>query len=320
MTLYKLITPWKFGGCLTLMMVCTFLLPNYAQVKGENKREIGGLATGGYKPYRQPPVPAINSEARSSQNSCFKNFAFTVKNYGYNKDGKFYSWGVAVKNGYSKAVQLKYKLLVGGEDPKNVPGTLTYYIKPGETYTNDFGLFKAIIVKSNSDDYKIEVSSVCFEGQDCSKNGYVQCGDDLKSKSFPVSKISLNGESEVPGTKSIALQDLKEFLPLTEGTTDKSLLSKVRKIFEAIGYKYLQMISTDRDITFSFDKAEVTIFEDGMDRGFSIDFANKIELLKFRQNNRDHLNGVKEADVPSLNRLVYFYETNQGRRKLRNEQ
>ena len=46
------------------------------------------------------------------------------KNYEYNKDGGFYSWGVAVKNNYSKAVQLKYKLIIGNNNPQNA--TLTY--------------------------------------------------------------------------------------------------------------------------------------------------------------------------------------------------
>jgi hypothetical protein len=148
---------------------------SFGQTKTENTKGNQGMATGGYKPNRQetPPKTKVTYESRSYQNECYKNFAFTVKNYGYNKDGKFYSWGVTVKNNYSKAVQLKYKLIVGNDNNQN--GTLTYYIKPGETYSNDFGTAKAIIVNNNSDQYKIEVSEVCFEGQDCNKNGYVDC-------------------------------------------------------------------------------------------------------------------------------------------------
>lgn len=148
----------------------------FGQTKTENKKGTKGMATGGYKSNRQETAPKtnnVNYNDRAYQNECYKNFAFTVKNYGYNKDGKFYSWGVAVKNNYSKAVQLKYKLIVGNDNSQN--GTLTYYIKPGETYSNDFGKVKAIIVNNNSDQYKIEVSEVCFEGQDCNKNGYVDC-------------------------------------------------------------------------------------------------------------------------------------------------
>ena len=151
----------------------------FGQTKTENKKGTTGMATGGYKPNRQetPPKTTVTYESRNYQNDCYKSFAFTVKNYGYNKDGKFYSWGVSVKNNYSKAVQLKYKLIVGNDNNQN--GTLTYYIKPGETYSNDFGTAKAIIVNNNSDQYKIEVSEVCFEGQDCNKNGYVDCNGRL---------------------------------------------------------------------------------------------------------------------------------------------
>lgn len=133
------------------------------------------MATGGYKPNKQEASPkkTINYESRNYENECYRSFAFTVKNYGYNKDGNFYSWGVSVKNKYSKAVQLKYKLIVGNDNTQ--VGTLTYYIKPGETYSNDFGKVKAIIVNNNSDQFKIEVSEVCFEGQDCRKNGYLDC-------------------------------------------------------------------------------------------------------------------------------------------------
>lgn len=148
----------------------------FGQNKTESKKGSIGIATGGYTPNRQETPPTdkgINYNNSSYQNDCYKSFAFTVKNYGYNKDGKFYSWGIKVTNNYSKAVQLKYKLIVGNDNPKY--GTLTYYIKPGETYSNDFGTASAIIVNNNSDQYKIEVSEVCFEGQDCSKNGYVNC-------------------------------------------------------------------------------------------------------------------------------------------------
>lgn len=156
----------------TLLLQLTIV---FGQTKTENKQETDGMAGGDRTPTRQevPPDNKINYESRAYQNDCYKSFAFTVKNYGYNKDGKFYSWGVAVKNNYSQAVQLKYKLIVGNDNKQY--GTLTYYIKPGETYTNDMGKVKAIIVNSSSDDFQIEVSEVCFEGQDCYKNGYVGC-------------------------------------------------------------------------------------------------------------------------------------------------
>jgi len=172
----------------------------FGQTKTENKKGTQGMATGGYKPNKQETLPTnkkINYQSISYQNDCYKNFAFTVKNYGYNKDGKFYSWGVAVKNNYSKSVQLKYKLLVGNDNNQN--GTLTYYIKPGETYSNDMGTAKAIIVNNNSDQYKIEVYEVCFEGQDCNKNGYIDCN----GKQSHVNSTNIKSDSKVEVTENI---------------------------------------------------------------------------------------------------------------------
>jgi hypothetical protein len=156
------------------------------QTKTENKKGITGIATGGIKSNRQViPAKSAGSNDKSYRNDCYKSFAFTLKNYGYNKDGHFYSWGVKVTNNYSKAVQLKYKLIVGNDNSQN--GTLTYYIKPGETYSNDFGSAKAIIVSNSSDQYTIEVSEVCFEGLDCNTNGYVACNGRQKQNNSKTS-------------------------------------------------------------------------------------------------------------------------------------
>ena len=171
-----------------LFLLITLLAPFafvFAQTKEVNQKGKYGLATGGYKPNRQeiPTQPKnINSNNQSYKNDCYTNLAFTVKNYGYNKDGKFYSWGVSVKNNYTKAVSLRYKLIVGN-DKTSVwakAGTVTYIIKPGETYDNDMGTLRALIVDSSSDQYRIEVSEVCFEDQDCIKNGYADCNGKQK--------------------------------------------------------------------------------------------------------------------------------------------
>lgn len=163
-------------SCAFIAFICFSLVPisAFSQMKTENKKGYG-LATGGYKPNKQETSPQqkINLEERPYENECYRSLGFTVKNYGYNKDGKFYSWGVRLKNNYSKAVQLRYTLIVGNDNNQN--GTLTYYIDPGKSYTNDFGLTKAIIVNNDSDQFRIEVSEVCFEGLDCRKNRYVDC-------------------------------------------------------------------------------------------------------------------------------------------------
>jgi len=160
---------------LILVLAIQFSISFAQQTKELNKKGPTGIA--GSQSTKQY-IPPNNSNDQSYKNECYANLAFTVKNYGYNKDGKFYSWGIKVKNNYTKAVQIRYKLIVGNDNTQN--GTLTYHIKPGETYSNDFGLVKAIIVNNNSDKYRIEVSEVCFEGQDCNKNGYVDCNGKQK--------------------------------------------------------------------------------------------------------------------------------------------
>lgn len=184
---------------------------SFGQAKTENKKGNQGMATGDYKPNRQqtPPKKTVTSESRSYQNECYKNFAFSVKNYDYNKDGKFYSWGVTVKNNYSKSVQLKYKLIVGNDNTQN--GTLTYYIKPGETYSNDMGTAKAIIVSNNSDQYKIDVSEVCFEGQDCYKNGYADCNGNQVLKIASSSTNNSNIQTNNTTGSTTPQNDLTEY-------------------------------------------------------------------------------------------------------------
>lgn len=273
----------------------------FSQVKTINKKGNQGIATGGYKPNRQetPPKKAVNYESRKYENDCYRSFAFTVKNYGYNQDGKFYSWGVSVKNNYSKAVQLRYKLIVGNDNTQI--GTLTTYIKPGETYSNDFGKVKAIIVNNNSDQFKIEVSEVCFEGQDCRKNGYLDCNGRQRSG---------NNKTETDNAKKIvndnSVSEMKQFLHSTVGRYDNSLLSKIKEIFEKSGYKFQEAVKDPDDERFylyKFDKITVSVFEDGVDRGFYIDFVNNDELLKFSNKNKDKIE--RASGWPF--RLIYSY-------------
>jgi TPR repeat protein len=184
-----------------ILLLYLFAFSQIAFSQNTGKKGTYGIATGGIKGNKQEiPKQNINYEETAFINNCFSNFAFTVKNYGYNKDGKFYSWGIRVKNNYSQAVQLKYKLIVGNDKPTN--GTLTYYVKPGETYSNDFGKAQAIIVGNNSEKYKIEVSEVCFEGQDCIHNGYVECGGNVSN---------LNSNQKTIETKSNELSPYKMY-------------------------------------------------------------------------------------------------------------
>jgi Gram-negative bacterial TonB protein C-terminal len=172
------------------------------QVKTANKKGYG-MATGNYKPNRQETPKSnksnnpTNNRELKSQNNCYKGFEFTVKNYGYSKLGNHYSWGIKVKNNYPKAVSLRYKLIVGNDNSSNwaKTGTLTYNIEPGATYANDYGTMMALIVPNSSEQYRIDVSDVCFEGQDCIRNGYADCNGKQ-------SKSSTNNNSSIPN-KSI---------------------------------------------------------------------------------------------------------------------
>lgn len=191
--LYQLINIIEFRNIilLTPLIFITFVI-SFGQTKIENKKGTVGFATGNYKPNIQesPKKSPAYGDGTKYQNDCYKNFEFTVKNYGYNKDGDFYSWGIKVKNNYSNAAQLYYKLIVGNDVPKY--GTLTYYIEPGDTYANDMGTAMALIVHNSSENYRIEVSKVCFEGQDCIKNGYVDCNGKQMGNSVTTTIIKLD--------------------------------------------------------------------------------------------------------------------------------
>ncbi len=216
---------------IVLLTVLTFMATIItAQKKTEIKKDTHGLATGSYKANRKATPPAnktINYESTSFQNDCFKNLGFTVKNYGYNKDGKFYSWGVRVKNNYTKPVQFRYTLIVGNEIPKY--GTLTYMVQPGESYSNDWGAAKAMIADNNSDQYKIEVSEVCFEGQDCNKNGYVDCNG---KESAGSGESAATSEDSSPDTSGANSPDF--FRNMELGQSYKNLIA----VLTGLGFSY----------------------------------------------------------------------------------
>lgn len=204
----------------------------FGQVKTENKKGYG-LATGDYKPNQQE-VPVqnknINTNDIAYQHNCYKGFAFKVINYGYNKGGNFYSWGVAVKNNYSKAVQLRYRLIVGNDikSANSKYGTLTYFIKPGESYTNDYGKIQSLIVDSNSDYYRIDISEVCFEGQDCFKNGYADCNGKQTVITAATSAANSNSQtkSTTTSTPTSSPKAVSEQNDLSEYNRSKAELEK----------------------------------------------------------------------------------------------
>ena len=209
-------------------LIIILLITNLGFAQNTGKKGTYGLAGGTIGKKQETPKNSVSKTETNFTNSCYKNFAFSLKNYGYNKDGKFYSWGIKVKNNYNQAVQLKYKLIVGNDNSVN--GTLTYYIKPGETYANDYGTAQAIIVGNNSDKYKIEVTEVCFEGRDCIKNGYAECGGKQNTIS---SKTKTN---------------------LTKKTTTSTL-----PLSQFLGYKGMVKVQEMRALLFKFIQENVVM-------------------------------------------------------------
>lgn len=273
----------------TILLFCSQI--TFGQTKTENKKGTKGMATGDYKPNRQetPPKTKVTYESRNYQNDCYKSFVFIVKNYGYNKDGKFYSWGVSVKNNYSKAVQLKYKLIVGNDNNQN--GTLTYYIKPGETYSNDFGTAKAIIVNNNSDQYKIEVSEVCFEGQDCRKNGYLDCNGRQSNAN------STNSKSE---TKEDAVENITPASNVFDKNSSyETHRNHIKDLLVSAGFKF---------VSFEGDNSARYIFEE-----FRVSYSPKFTPPYYVRNL--HFDNIKSrATYIKLYKLMGCESSSDGRK------
>lgn len=274
---------------------------SFGQVKVENKQSNQGIATGDYKPNRQetPKKSPAYGDGTTYHNACYNNFEFTVKNYGYNKDGDFYSWGIKVKNNYSSAAQLEYKLIVGDDVPKY--GTLTYYIQPGEIYANDMGTALALIVHNNSENYRIEVSKVCFEGQDCIKNGYVDCNGQQMGNSITTNKIKINSsdntESNVDADKVNNEASLSDLFDRTSSYQNQR--NKIKEILISAGFKF---------VSFEGDNSAKYIFKE-----FTFTYSPKfsapyyIRSLSFRD--------IKSYDVyEKLYQLVGCEQASDGRK------
>lgn len=295
---------------ITLLFQSTILL---GQVKTVNKKGYG-MATGDFKPNRQE-TPNQNNNTnyteRSYQNSCYTGFAFTVKNYGYSKMGNHYSWGIKVKNNYTRAVSLRYKLIVGNDNTSPIAnyGTLTYNIKPGETYHNDFGTMMALIVSNSSDKYRIEVSDVCFEGQDCIKNGYADCNG--KQTKIPINSSSSNnithdnsgsGYNEAPH-KRLTSQDLENSLSKSQ----EEKIKNFREFFIQNGYKFLKEGKKPDDYTgyiIEFSDFLIQLYYESEDENVGAN-GNGIgsPVIKIRLNSETSKNKVLKLLNSLLNRI-----------------
>ena len=143
-----------------------------------------------------------------NSNSCFSGIKYKVKNTGkFSGDTTNYSWWIMFTNTYKKPVAFSYRLLVGGTQFGGGTFLRTYTLKPGESFTNDWGSLKAMLFPSSSDKYEVEIKEVCFNDDDCIRNGYAECGGkgvsnkNQKNISIPVT----NNGSEIlisPSTNS----------------------------------------------------------------------------------------------------------------------
>ena len=159
-----------------------------AQNKAESGNETPKLEKGMEKEINQKDSSAVKYNIYENtiyHNSCYKNLEFTVIKYGYNKAGKYYLWGVKVKNNYPKALRLNYKLIVGNDrsSASAILGTLTNFVKPKSEYFNEYAKLSAIMINNSSDQFNIEVSQVCYEGDDCRNKNYVLCEKSIQPKS-----------------------------------------------------------------------------------------------------------------------------------------
>lgn len=116
--------------------------------------------------------------------SCYNRLSTSVLGNGYVPSIKEYSWQVRIKSTYSKKVTFNMTWIVGGERLSIGQVTLT----PNESYGHTPRYFK-----SSSENILVEVSEVCFEGQDCYKYGYADCnGNQAKISNNSTSTNSTN--------------------------------------------------------------------------------------------------------------------------------
>ena len=115
-----------------------------------------GLAT--INPKQTVKENPTKAKIYQNNNSCFSGIKYKVKNAGkFTGDDKSYSWWIMFTNTYDKPVAFSYRLVVGGVQYAGGSFGRTYTLKPGESYTNDWGSLKAMLFASNSDKYEVEI-------------------------------------------------------------------------------------------------------------------------------------------------------------------
>lgn len=107
--------------------------------------------------------------------TCFYGLKISVLNMGYQEAPKAYLWGIRITNNYRKAVTFRYRLVVGNE---SMSGTGTAWkLKPGANWTDGGDVFTGNMFQSPSANWKLTVSQVCFDGENCGgpNECYAEC-------------------------------------------------------------------------------------------------------------------------------------------------
>jgi hypothetical protein len=124
---------------------------------------------------------------------CYSQVKIGIINHGYSKDANGYLWGITIKNVSNRKLQVAYSLAVGGEAYAKGGYQVTRYLAPGESWTEGESLFTGLLFKNASWNYKIDLKDLCYEGDDCYKDGYVNC-DGTRYNAHPTSNSNLNNE------------------------------------------------------------------------------------------------------------------------------
>lgn len=237
------------------ILVLNFLSFGQNVQKERNQKGTYGIA-GGRTKEKVNQIP-VKEKVFQNNNKCFSGIEYKVKNTGkFSGDDNSYSWWIRFKNNYKKPVAFSYRLLVGGVEYAGGGFGRTYTIKPGESYANDWGTLHAMLFNSSSDKYEVEIKELCFGNDDCTKNGYVECGstsnkskptvyavipyDSPENSNNPNYGKIINNDIFIPTVKPIKV---KKIIPETNFILDKNIepqniLEQLITFLKSQGYHY----------------------------------------------------------------------------------
>ena len=200
--------------------------------------------------------------------SCFSSLSFSVLGNGYVPSINEYSWQVRIKSSYTKKVTFNMTWIVGGE--RLSIGQVT--LNPGESYGHTPRYFK-----SSSNNIYVEVDKVCFEGQDCYKNGYADCSGNqvLNTTSNTTNNTTNHSENKstsnnsqindkyskgVPKEYTGSMAINFDFKTLFKYLTNDTTLEEVKQLFLNSGFKLCENCFQGKDyVTLSKNNESFTI-------------------------------------------------------------